>query len=402
MQSSTQPGSLADRFREHGAAPSDALWGQIEATLEEKEKKRRGFVWWWIGGASAAGMLILTILSLNKEQPELKFALVYSSAEKSQYHVAENHYPINLKDTAGLIQKEVSVVAPDNISQTEVSGDFQIRNNMNSNKGSNLAQMVNTEFQKEVIDQEDIDLLKNAETELFSFDAPLGKPACIALEKTERLPWEMGFHVSYWHDVNHFGPAKNLETDDQLISGPNNNLAFQAEALDGNNNPLGAGNVNRYINVSGFVGKYFSKRWSWRTGLDFSRMTFSSEYYSNAGAFPDAQGNTALSLLGIPVSVQCDFIQRSLFRLRGSISLINEVPVFERYETNAAVTKKFISGYMGGSQISLSNDIRLGKSMYLSISPAYRFYFVQYAKSGLPLVKKTHWLGGSIGLTWML
>lgn len=45
MQNNEDRGSLAEKFRDFGAAPSDALWNSISEQLGEK-KKRRIAAWW--------------------------------------------------------------------------------------------------------------------------------------------------------------------------------------------------------------------------------------------------------------------------------------------------------------------------------------------------------------------
>ena len=53
MPNSDKRGGLGERFEGFGAAPSDQLWGNISAQLDEKNGKKRVVWWWFFGGTNA-------------------------------------------------------------------------------------------------------------------------------------------------------------------------------------------------------------------------------------------------------------------------------------------------------------------------------------------------------------
>lgn len=429
MQTNKQPGSLSDKFQNYGSYPSDALWSEIESALDDKDKKRRGFIWWWVGGASAALLSIVVIATnftgqnesvenqleptvVNQENVEENVSgdtkiqhEVNSTATQSDQQVVENSQNVNTADQ--LLENDIpSISSTDNQSlHGSVTDELGV-------KSVNQQLAFNESFEEEK--KENVKMLRKSKLhpvhnecvypvfDLHDIDKPV---------KTKR-PWEIGFGISYWYDASQFNSNEN-----QYYTSSNTQDPMAQESINGSNGTIVYGSVQKNINVSGFVGKYFTPRWSWRVGIDFARTKFLSVYsvYSDSNtsntvlnSLSTKSAYSAISSLGIPVSAQFDMLQRPRFKLRGRLSLVNEIPIYEKYQYNPTTAfsydyyKHFITGYLGAVQLGLSSDIKIAKNCYLSLTPAYRYYAIMKVDSQIPLVRKRHWLGGTVGLTWNL
>ena len=224
-------------------------------------------------------------------------------------------------------------------------------------------------------------------------------------------PWETGFEISYWEDLGRvsFGLADAMPVQSTDMAPGNYNVIDQSSDFGLENYTsapiLQEAWVHKNLNLSGFVGKYFSKRWAWRVGLDFSRSSYFSDYLN---ANPIESATTSITSIGIPISLKLDVIQRDRFNFRTGFAFVNEVPIFESVKADYGVAalaesvKQFNVGYMGALKFDLTTEFRIGPRAYLALSPSYKYYFTQRIGSQNLLIRKDHWLGGSIGLTWKL
>ncbi len=85
---------LASHFENFEAAPSDALWGKIEAGLSEKRKKRP--VLWWFWGSAATLILTLGIIKFYSGEN----ATLRSNGKQSRLNSVENKTETASKNTS--------------------------------------------------------------------------------------------------------------------------------------------------------------------------------------------------------------------------------------------------------------------------------------------------------------
>lgn len=420
MQSNIQPGSLGSKFQDYGAYPSDALWGNIEAALEEKDKKRRGIIWWWIGGATAAAAIVAGVIMISTSNfqnggDKSIIPVIVDEFEEDEAFIEEMELKVTEKESENDYSNDEIEFVTDH--QKIESEETFIKNPI---VRENLEKIVEKEITKEV----NSDPLILTETEKLNMTGQINLYTdcdyprllnCQPIEKTVTdHPWEIGFNVGYYLDGSRIGPAKKentipTNTTDQGFSTTQTIAINQNESLDINTS-YNSGSVSKNFNVSGFVGKYFQKRMAWRIGLDFSRTTYSIPSSTDFAQSVPENVDFAISSIGVPISLKYDFVQRERFKLRAGFTYLSEIPIYENIQTNSNLQtlnapdnfSKFTSGYRGALQFEMTNDIRIGRNFFLSVTPSYRYYMVEHVNSIHPLIKRKHWFGANVGLTWEL
>ena len=428
MQSNTQPGSLGTKFQDFGAAPSDALWGKVEAALEEKEKKRRGIIWWWLGsGASAA--LIVTLFMINwgpehSNNEAISVPVKEEVIQENKENITDEEVPA-IEEEVSFDKSNVVVNSKEEINLnngnqadneaveyiiTDESFQFKWANETSNNDDQYVIKEEKMKFDKPV----DMGHLPEPEINLLAVNADYPSLEFNKYEKPKNRPWEIGFSVGYWKESAGLIPFQKQEAIvGDPPSGPNNTFA-DSNSFDLSSNPIPVEQYSfesnsltkRRFSFTGYLGKYFSDRCSWRVGLNVHRTSYDlTNYYSNSALnsyLETVNTRGAFTSIGIPVFVQYDMIQKRAFKMRTTLGVSNEIPVWERYNSNESLTKQTITGYMGALQIGITNDIKVGKNTYLTLMPSYKFYFTRKVNSDIQLGLDKHWLGGTIGLTWEL
>lgn len=397
MQSEVKPGSLNERFEGFGAAPSDALWGQIADALDDK-KKRRGIIWWWAGGAMAAGLAALISFSLyqyasNGQIEESAIVAIDKLDQQNQIEAVQEDL------TTDVVIIEEGIFNKDLIENKKQAEDIvqtdKPKQKLKIELGSEHLPIVkNDEQMGKISDIEiahNVTILEKSEISLLETKV-LTYPALECMDITRMSidkPWEVGFTVDYWSDLN----TQDYEND----LGTTNMNEFAL--IDISASSIAEGTVSKNINVSGFLGKYLSSRWAWRTGLEYSQTKYFANYNSNSAT-------TKVSSLSIPLGAKFDVVKRPKLKFRIGGSVVNEFPITEKveadYTTYYESNSLFKMGYMAACQMDLTLDIKIGKNLFLSAAPTYRYYFIQEFKSQESLLRRDHWIGGKIGLTWIL
>lgn len=442
MQSKANTGSLAEKFDGFGAAPSDALWGQIESAIGQNEKKRRGIIWWWFGGASAAaiGLFLVYISVFNLPQNTSNNEMVNlvesdSSSNSITYEadqVNEDSFDRNNQVIEEYIKSdyEEKTITNQTVNDHEgmdgnnheqlFSEDSNLKNEKNHLSVIDLDAQVSTDHSLELSDillvnktAINADLLPNCDYPAFGHHL-------IEVTPKFKPEWELAVGMTYFTRPDFFVQAKQ-ENLDMMSQGPNttvpsttdpgntNGLASISESTY-SSTPLYGGHVKKNWNFNFSMGRDISPRWSWKTGLDFSQTSYTSHYTQNndfvsLGVSP-VTATSKISAISIPLGIQFDCVERSKYRLRTGLSYVNEFPIYQSSTmSDASVmseSKSVIKGYSGAVQLNVNNEFKVAKNMYLYLRPSYRMYTSQYVNSTIPLLKKVHWLGISAGLSWTL
>lgn len=130
---------LASRFEGFEAAPSDAIWGNIEAGLSEKRKRRAFF--WWFWGSAAVLVLSLGIYKMAASSTNLETARATQLRGKSQ---VKNKQSVT-KTNQEMVRKTAmnpSIVIP----QTSQG----VSRNVGKNKSNSLETIAIPEVSKDV------------------------------------------------------------------------------------------------------------------------------------------------------------------------------------------------------------------------------------------------------------
>ncbi|MEX1000692.1 MAG: outer membrane beta-barrel protein [Crocinitomicaceae bacterium] len=445
MQNEQHKGSLTDKFEGFGAAPSDELWGKIDAGLEEK-KKRRGIIWWWMGSGMAA---IIAISALGYHfYPQNEAGTVVENTEEQQ---AEEIIKTESTDHPGTeqtedVQKDKNTVMADvavnsdnttkntaPITENEVKPDpFPEENNTASDKNNKplivkgSEQAVSKDKSEEDVTEEDLPEKPVKESDkpaLISGEIgqiplknisklPLqpAQPKWIKIEPfKKKLPWEFGVSYTFYTPLPWSWPSKS----ELVPTSPYSTAVEQEQTISssydftqdsyGSSPPLVESSVNKNFNLHAFVGKYFKPRWAWRSGLHFSRSVYRSYY----DGFVVEYANTTINSLSIPLSLRADVVQREKFRLTSHLGIFNEFSVLEKsenYFTDGTKSSfgKWVAGYALGTEAGLDAVFRITDRLNLQFGTSYRIYLLQNVKAQNALVFKRHWFGASLGVVWRM
>lgn len=99
-----------ERFKDFEATPSDAVWKNIEAALNQEKKKRRVIpIWWQYAGVAAALLLFLTIggFYFNQTQNNAPNKTVTIEDEQTRSSNSENTTKIAVENNAPVYENDV-------------------------------------------------------------------------------------------------------------------------------------------------------------------------------------------------------------------------------------------------------------------------------------------------------
>ena len=407
-------GNLAGRFEGFGAAPSEELWGRIDAELAE-DNKRRGFIWWWVGSGIAAMVFVGFFVMNSAETTSVAPGEGYSAK------VNESQDSDEMTGVARFERADVTVAVIEQTEQTVPSTDEEFNTTTKKNNTFNESALSQEPKQDKVTDKVEGEVIavdaskKESSTsqldELASGDVNLLRPALIStipLSEVEakglldfelpkkKYPWELGFAIGYYTDLN-LTTAKVAANEQEFIDVGSPGIPLSSSTVS-----TSTITADRDINIKGFVEKHFTERFSWRTGLNFSRSTYFTEFSGQAVIAE----KTALSALELPISLRLDLIQRPVFELQAGLGWHNELSLVEKLTQttqNSEESLKYMTvGYLGGLEGSITANFKLNARMCIFGSLNYRYYLTQQVPIHGTILERNHWLGGNIGMSWSL
>jgi hypothetical protein len=437
MQNSSQMGGLGEKFEGFGAAPSDALWGNIAGALDEK-KSKKGFFWWWVGSGLAAVLLVSAVIynssnnDIQNENPLLTHLETPSLEPEMKSLNSNADYDSRIES---LIKSEISI--SDNYSstysnKTDLNSRNTQKNDVNLDKLIDKLNLpINTHPKQILSNNPDefahlipgpqrslvslMDKIPNTKTDLISpnlFHPELMN--CGDIGERYNRPWELGFRVGYFTDFRNTVAAEYNGSAIVLADLPQETNTYIPgsevsipDSYTSNSNfftPIGYnGSVSKNINVDFTIGKYIGHRLTVNSGINFSRTAYETAYSSYAVSY----AKTKITSLAIPIGIGFDFIKRKRYKMRLGVALNNEFSAYENsnsvYVSGPPTSRNgFTTGYSASTDFSINNLFQLRKGLYLSVAPTYRMFLTQNIKAENLLIEKNHWVGGTLGLIWSL
>ncbi len=426
MLNNEQQGSLSEKFQGFGAAPSDALWGNIAEAITEK-KKRKVAYWWWIGAGTAAAVLI-TIFSINgsknSEETALASTIVTAKAEKRELNSPQNLISSHAKNAA-FNEFENDFENTQNISKNDsyptIYENYSRNDLVETNEAIQQVQLIDEKAIAETIEMDKfVEFLPNPSIDLL--EAADFQPKIQLLEFRDHYkyrPWEIGFNVGYYTRANFDlalkkentydpTPLTNQESmTDEFILGQQPENFGTSTGMAYNSNfttmiPSTQSTVTKNFNFNLYAGRYVSDRFMINTGFGYSRSTYRTIYNNGFTTSPI----THITTLMIPVGLSIDAVQLPKFKLRPTLSLNNEFAVYEKVQTVELMPYEFLgnrtSGYSASLEVSVNHLFRLRPRLALDVAPSFRYYLRQNIQSQNFLIKENAWIGGKAGLIWTL
>ncbi|MEO9533992.1 MAG: hypothetical protein ABJG68_03270 [Crocinitomicaceae bacterium] len=402
MPNSDKRGGLGERFEGFGAAPSDQLWGDISAQLDEKNGKKRVAWWWFFGGLAASIVTLVLLWPSSLESDHL--------IEQKDLTCTENKYlaqDIQVEEVVPEIIEAQDAQVEIDLGPDAFRGVDQNENIVRYNYPSTpLVKIEEWRLEGDVnlsplveIPEIEIDLEKRKVPPCAGYTSP----------KYKNRIWEFGFDVAYWEDISipnkayEIPPSNSLTTNSDIGTTNTINGSLESYGSTFNVTPgvLKYGSVNRRINVNFNAGRYISNRFMLHSGLGFQR----SSYYGYYDEPEYIDVKTSLSSLSIPLKFSVDVMRKYKFKWRFNAGIHNEVSILEKAAVNYSnggygSTRNFTTGYFGALQADTELQFRLRTGLFLTVKPSYRYYFRQAVPTEHVLIRKDHWLGGAIGLAW--
>jgi len=437
------PGSLQDKFKDFGAAPTEPLWDSIAAKLDEDKKRRAPFWWWFIGSAAFIAVIFgVYQLGYNAGVNKNEIGLDKTESTKFSDQTAKNNLP-STAEKSNTNQADI-LVPPVNKQETILSD----KKDVVDSKKNNLSQENRTENQKHSSDisantsnekdnkikGNDVVIKQHLPTENILFDNEISNPELQKLAindftsrhylnedpslLSEHLvqiqnpvsprKWEIGFNI---------GTLKGMNSSGQnLLPDPNTSLTT-ADNLSQENTIAGTGlqsysnlseshvNIRRPLQAEITFSRSLGKRWNFQTGLGvgffLSKNVYSSGNLTNV--------RSRFVSIAIPVHFNYDLVQRRRFSIYSGVGVNYEVPLFETVKTEysntsleSVNTKKFTSGYMISLQLNTGFRYHINEKIKLDFRPNLRYYIHQSMKGTYPALERKVWAGASVGLVWSL
>lgn len=432
-----EPGSLQNKFQDFGSAPSEQLWNNIAANLDE-DKKRKGAFWWWFVGAAAIVVLFFGVYQLgynagvsegdsqmvkyetptpitietNEKIPNPNIQSPNESNQQTEILSNQNNDEQNSETITNSLNEN---------SETEKSEHHT--NNLNIAENSNVNEIdvtPNHSVIHPIENNEPIYTLLNFEAEKFppseiskikhSLSEPqlIAEPMVIIENPTPKNKWEMGFSV---------GTLKGFQSSNQNMLADSSASLTTFDNLDQNNSIEGTGissfsnlsesqvNITRPLQLEMTIARDFGKRWNFQTGLSFGFLSSNNHYSS--GSITNVRSR--FLSIGIPIHLNYDIVQRQRFSFYSGFGANYEMPFFESVKTSYSVsalestsTKDFTKGYMISGQLNVGFRYNLNQKLTLDFRPNLRYYIHQSMQSVYPALERKIWAGASLGLVWQL
>lgn len=432
MQNDKHRGSLGSKFENFGAAPSEGLWDSIADNLDGK-KKRRGIIWWFTGvGIAAVG--ILAVLIYNGQPVTNQQSGTINEIKESEMTVPADLFTQetpkenkeSLPDRFGHRVQDESPINTERIQDNNENNQAVNNSNVPENNEQNMANQAPNHVEEGTdladVMEEKVDLNKMPLLGVFKIDAlqadwgeELSTLSPIEKPKKRKNKWELGVEVGSWRTLS--GPTKSQadvlllnDTDEEMIDTATLGLSEDASITS---NPKVE--VGRPIEVRFHIGYRIRERWRITSGITFAsnRYSYVESQFASVTAFaelPFYPGPARISSVSIPVNVEFDFIKRNRFRMGAGLGVLNEIPVWERYQPyyDANYTGKkgfntnFISGYNFAVNTQLSASYYLTEFMRIRGTLGTRIYTREKVNSSLNIPSENFWGGGSLGVVWEL
>jgi len=422
------PGGLGEKFEGFGAAPSEALWGSIAGALDEK-KAKKGFVWWWIGSGLAAVLLVSAVIYSSTNSNENLVVNNEIETEKLQQEFRAESESQNQIDKLEMLNKQEAIietsslysntnstsVLEDDLSKQKINDPHKLKP-INTKDAQNAAFKNSDEFahlipfspRSKVSSMNKIPL-----TSILSINPKLNHPDLIQCGGRSDFfdkPWEIGFRVGYYTDLNPQVQAEYMANSFNSLADQNEPPVFiegsEIAVAESYNSagPLGfTGSTSKNINIDFTLAKYISPRFTVQSGVNFTRSTYNTQYQS----YEKLSAKTNITSFALPLGIGYDLVKRKRCKFRLTAALNSEFSLYENQNTlyvlgPAERTNGFTKGYSAASDFSIQSQFRMRQGMFLTVSPTYRRYLVQNISADNLLVEKNNWLGGTIGLLWHL
>lgn len=421
-----KPGSLSDKFNGFGAAPSDALWNAVEASLDKSETKKRRFVWWWFAGLAAGISLLFLGYRLGYNNGLQTISTINT---ESNNEIATQQPQSDLSDSINISLHENRIINEDQISSLQTNNNNSVNTNNSdenrilkserdlNNKEENIKQPENSSsYQLSLMNEphrinylpfNQIPFLPNS---IHAKTQQIGLAETSTITQTPIIPhtknghWEISFFAHHYASEIDMIMAKedqNLSPSfDALTS---ENTANNLESFSNNQNELDA-DLKRPFSINLSAGYHFRNRFFVESGLGFNLIKSSRELNDGVNSII----NTNYFSLSIPLNLGYNIVQRDRFEWQIKTGIFNEIPFYEKsvqsnfLSVNFNSQKQFTSGYLfgvtGGSVLSF----RILSHLNLGMEIGYRRYFYQQFNSINPVLKKNSWLNLGVGLTYSL
>ncbi len=433
MQDNEHRGRLKTTFEEFGATPSAELWAKVEGELNHEEKKR-GVIWWWAGAGLAAAVAVIFLVAnveLTATSPT-----IFTHKSTNASNVQKNHLytpRLNEKTVA-----ETTVVLNKETTNTNAQRDDSSNKNQNEKlpktDGEGSADVVkkdgegvvksstksSTKTKKQtpklrpsteipLLVLTEVVPLENGMLQAFS----AGNLIPIQPEVVYQPKWEIGVSAGYITGVSEDDLTSNgdnalVEATDSYSGTPitlNELLPFNSETTT---------KISRSPSIDFSVNYALKPRFRIGTGWQFARINYNEKVIVNAGN-NYYELNSKLSTLAIPIHLQYSFTQNARWNFAGGISYINEFPyrvktdytyydLFTENNFDLESKSEKVAGktYLGALELNLAASYNFTPRLRLVAAPVARYYTFVKADSQPYLSQKKWWLGGKVGLFWLL
>lgn len=392
MQNDKFKGILGSKFETFGAEPTDALWGNINASLHE-ENKNRGVIWWIIGPGIAALLLISLLVynsnndvfqknemhtiaknKLSKKEFQLN-PIVKSSAAKSDLTTKRNNYrKSSYKLTTGQKEKLEKVVLNKEVEKSKE--DFQL-----------------TELRKDKFTELEKIAFNNISC-IETIQFPKTQMNCIHPIKKRTRRWEIGIGLMAYTPL-----TKNSININEVenFSDPQPDVQ---ELLTAQNF-----NAQRPLGIDFYLGYNLNSNWKITGGLEYFRTSFmQKKEFENLENQP---GQLIAHSIGIPIGIQKRVFHKKRFDFGMELNVINELIRVKQGSTDASsfITNDLSENkidYLGAFDVGIVASYHLSDGFKIQLSPDLRWYFKNKINGlNTPLIPSL-WGGGKMKMIWTI
>lgn len=440
MQNDANKGSLTDKFRDFGAAPTDGLWDSIAAQLDDKKKRRIGF-WWWTTGLAALLLVVSGILLYDGEGQRSgnEYADTNGGAKKdrnsgnTEMHTrdedrrkdgqtdvsADNpddhgkndpgtHNPAkperseqrsrHRSTSAGRngMEQPIATQTPSNQHTMGMNGSIALNGNGQDTVRdvADSGNAANTEVDSaQAVPADDL----AAHTDSVRGDSSFGllpdfthrDPALAAVPK-----WMIGLRTTRWQD-NGREPLTAAPSDGEISMSGVGDLFGSPEKK--------APYIHRHWSLEADIAYRFNNRWWLGSGMHVGFFSSDRETVSPALTNARLTGWT----IGLPFNLNADIVSRNRWQVYTGLGVNLDFPVRRKlqYEPGSSASAFSIeesasaSGYLGSTQLNLGVRYRVWKNLSVDLRPTVRRYFESGDKNGL-YVYNSWWWGVAGGVSW--
>ncbi len=426
MQNNNTQGSLSDRFRDFGAAPSAELWDTIANQLDEK-KKRRFVFWWWTSGIAAVLTLSFAIWHSFADgtgtQHNQSISAIQRTNQQSPNHSIASSSPSEKKINQPIIpHTKQSIESPFlhsfSSNNKQFSAEKEPEWNPNS-KDLSIQQPMEERSTNQPIDPEKDSTLTTITEESTSSETVLivdSSPTAFTEINKRYLPqpakWRIGLSGTWINgSARTFGPL----IPPTIVVEPG---TFDAYSIFDSTNYL----VNTHYQTG--IQLNLAHRLTRKLWIDggISCGIFGSKQVDLGASFYSTKVTTWK--LDIPIGLQYDLINYGRFHLTTGIGINSTIPFYKKISysptpTNAdnAISVSSVQNQnvvtieetqrsvevTTGFQFNVALEYQLSSKLFIQAKPIVRYYpfsnFVGDSRTS-PLLKNTWWWGGNVGLFW--